>query len=67
MIIVLQVLGGGVVGCSTAFALAQRGLSVTLVERASQVATGATSRSSACIRTHYSVEPNSVLANHAGQ
>ena len=31
------VLGGGVVGCSTAFALAQRGLSVTLIERASQV------------------------------
>eukprot|EP00729_Bicosta_minor_P012274 gene12273-23630_t len=59
------VLGGGVIGCSTAFALAQRGLSVTLIERGTQVASGATSRSSACIRTHYSVEPNSVLANHA--
>ena len=59
------VLGGGVIGCSTAFALSQRGLSVGLIERGSQVGGGATARSSACIRTHYSVEPNSVLANHA--
>lgn len=47
------VLGGGVVGASTAFALAQRGLAVGLIERESQLGAGATSRSSACIRTHY--------------
>lgn len=59
------VLGGGVIGCSTAFALAERGLSVGLVEKAPQVGAGATSRSSACVRTHYSVMPNAVMANHA--
>lgn len=53
------------IGCSTAFALAERGARVALLEAGSQPGTGATSRSSACIRTHYSVTPNAVMANHA--
>ena len=59
------VLGGGVIGCSTAFALASRGAKVALLERELQVAAGTTSRSSGIIRTHYSVQPNAVMANHA--
>ncbi len=59
------VLGGGVVGCATAFALARRGAKVALLERESQLACGATARSSACIRTHYSVLPTALLANRA--
>lgn len=35
------VIGGGIAGCSTAFALANRGISVTLLERQSTLAAGA--------------------------
>jgi tRNA 5-methylaminomethyl-2-thiouridine biosynthesis bifunctional protein len=35
------VIGGGIAGCSTAFALAKRGVSVTLLERQSNIASGA--------------------------
>ena len=35
------VIGGGIAGCSTAFALAKRGISVTLLERQSNIASGA--------------------------
>lgn len=59
------VLGGGVIGCSTAFALANKGAKVALLERGTQIAGGTSSRSSGCIRTHYSVRPNAVIANHA--
>lgn len=59
------VLGGGVIGCSTAFNLARLGARVAVVEKASQVAAGATSRSSACLRIHYSVHENAALANRA--
>lgn len=35
------VIGGGIAGCATAFALAQRGIRVTLIERAAQLASAA--------------------------
>jgi tRNA 5-methylaminomethyl-2-thiouridine biosynthesis bifunctional protein len=35
------VIGGGIAGCSTAFALAQRGIEVTLIERHEKLANGA--------------------------
>jgi tRNA 5-methylaminomethyl-2-thiouridine biosynthesis bifunctional protein len=35
------VIGGGIAGCAAAHALAQRGISVTLIERAPQLASGA--------------------------
>ena len=35
------VVGGGIAGCSTAFALANRGITVTLLERQAQLASGA--------------------------
>jgi sarcosine oxidase subunit beta len=48
------VIGGGIVGCSIAWALATDGLDVTIVERASGVGMGSTSASSAIVRMHYS-------------
>jgi sarcosine oxidase subunit beta len=56
------VLGGGVIGTSIAFHLARLNAgSVLLVER-DQIASGCTAKSSAIIRTHYSIPTNSALA-----
>jgi glycine/D-amino acid oxidase-like deaminating enzyme len=59
------VLGGGVIGCATAFNLARLGAKVAVIEKGPQAGAGATSRSSACLRIHYSVPQNARLANHA--
>ncbi len=58
------VIGGGIVGTSTAFALAQRGVKVTLVER-TFLAGGPTGKSSAIIRQHYSNELTARMARHS--
>ena len=56
------VIGGGVIGCSTAFNLAKRGASkVTVLERES-ICAGGTAKSCAIVRTHYSIETNLVQA-----
>ena len=55
------VIGGGVNGASIAYALAARGVRVTLVEKAA-MASGASGRSSALIRMHYTNEWDSRLA-----
>ncbi len=47
------VIGGGIMGTSAAFRLAERGLKVTLVEK-SFLAGGSTGKSSAIVRQHYS-------------
>ena len=47
------VVGGGIMGCSTAFQLSKRGLSVAVVEK-NAICTGSTGRSSAIVRQHYS-------------
>src|SRR5438128_10450202 len=48
------IIGGGVTGCSIAYHLVQRGVrNVVLVEK-NFLASGATGKSSACIRQHYS-------------
>jgi glycine/D-amino acid oxidase-like deaminating enzyme len=58
----VAVIGGGVIGASVAFHLTKLGCKrVVLIERG-QLATGATSRSSGLIRTHYSVPVNVTLA-----
>ena len=55
------VIGGGIMGCCTAFELAQRGIRVAVLERDS-VCTGSTGRSSAIIRQHYSNELTARMA-----
>jgi sarcosine oxidase subunit beta len=48
------VVGGGCMGASTAYHLARRGLRVALVEQG-ELASGTTGRSSAIVRTHYTL------------
>jgi sarcosine oxidase subunit beta len=58
------IVGGGLMGCSTAFHLAGRGVDVTVLERGS-VGLGATGRSSAIVRQHYSNELTARMALHS--
>jgi sarcosine oxidase subunit beta len=55
------IIGGGIMGCSTAFQLAQRGLKVALLEK-DTIGQGPTGRSSAIIRQHYSNELTARMA-----
>ena len=55
------IIGGGIMGTSTAFRLAERGLKVTLVEK-SYLASGTTGKSSAIVRQHYSNEITARMA-----
>jgi sarcosine oxidase, subunit beta len=56
------VIGGGVIGCSTAYNLAKSGArNVVLLERG-EICSGGTAKSCAIVRTHYSIETN---LNHA--
>ncbi|MGH7320522.1 MAG: NAD(P)/FAD-dependent oxidoreductase, partial [Candidatus Rokuibacteriota bacterium] len=58
----IVVIGGGVIGCSTAFNLAQHGArSVVLLERKA-VCSGGTAKSCAISRTHYSIHANRLHA-----
>ena len=58
------VIGGGVNGTSTAFHLAKRGVRVTLLER-SVLAAGATGKSGALVRMHYTNRHDSALAQQS--
>ena len=56
------VIGGGVIGCSTAYNLAKYGAkNVVLLER-SDLCSGGTAKSCAIVRTHYSIESNLIHA-----
>ncbi|MBM4423900.1 MAG: FAD-binding oxidoreductase [Chloroflexi bacterium] len=55
------IIGGGIMGASTAFRLAERGVKVTLVEK-SFLAGGSTGKSSAIVRQHYSNETTACMA-----
>jgi sarcosine oxidase, subunit beta len=56
------VIGGGVIGCSTAYNLARHGAqNVVLLERGA-ICSGGTAKSCAIVRTHYSIEANLVHA-----
>jgi sarcosine oxidase subunit beta len=55
------VVGGGVMGCSIAFHLAERGVDVLVLERG-MVCSGMTARSGALVRMHYTNEPEARMA-----
>jgi len=58
------IVGAGIMGCSVAFHLARRGLSVTVLEKET-IGAGGTGRSSAIIRQHYSNELTARMALHS--
>ena len=58
------IIGGGIMGCSTAFQLAQCGLNVALLEKKT-IGEGPTGKSSAIIRQHYSNELTARMAYHS--
>jgi sarcosine oxidase, subunit beta len=55
------VVGGGVMGCSIAFHLAERGVDVLVLERGT-VCSGMTARSGGLVRTHYTNAPEASMA-----
>ena len=55
------VIGGGIMGCSAAFQLSQRGLKAAVLEKGS-IGAGPTGKSSANIRQHYSNELTARMA-----
>ena len=57
----VAIIGGGIMGCATAFELARRGLDVVVLEKG-VVGGGATGRSSAIVRQHYSHEITARMA-----
>ena len=58
------IIGAGIMGCSTAFQLAQRGLKVAVLEKEG-IGAGSTGHSSAIIRQHYSNELTARMALHS--
>jgi tRNA 5-methylaminomethyl-2-thiouridine biosynthesis bifunctional protein len=56
------VIGGGIAGCCTAFALAQRGIAVTLLERQPAIASGASGNPVAMLYPKFSAQAS--LANN---
>lgn len=61
------VIGGGLMGCSTAYYLARQGIHVTLVERRPEPGLETTARSGAIIRAHYGVPALVPLALEASR
>jgi sarcosine oxidase subunit beta len=55
------IIGGGIMGCSTALELSQRGLKVAMLER-ENIGSGGTGKSSAIVRQHYSNELTARMA-----
>ena len=56
------IIGGGVMGCSIQYNLAERGLANTLLLEKDVLASGSTSRSQAILRMHYSNEVTAQMA-----
>jgi sarcosine oxidase subunit beta len=57
------IIGGGIMGASIAFALARRGLRDVLVLEKRTVASGASGKTGALLRQHYSNRPEATLAH----
>lgn len=58
------IIGAGVIGCATAFHLAEHGMQVTVLEKGA-VGSGATGRSSSIVRRHYSNQLTARMAIHS--
>jgi len=54
----ILIIGGGVIGCSTAYNLAKSGAKNVVVLERNEICSGGTARSCAIVRTHYSIEAN---------
>jgi len=52
------IIGGGIAGCSTAYALAQKGIAVTVIERHEKIAQEASGNPIAVLYPKFSVKPN---------
>lgn len=61
------VIGGGIMGASTAWQLAKKGAGRVLLLERSTIASGATGKTGALLRQHYSNEPEALLAHHSLQ
>ncbi len=59
------VIGGGVIGCSVAFALTRLGAGRVLLLERGQIVGGTSAQSSGILRTHYSVPQNVELAQRS--
>lgn len=58
----VAVIGGGVIGCATAYTLSQYKLQVAVLEKENDIATGATRANSAIIHAGYDPEPDTLMA-----
>jgi sarcosine oxidase subunit beta len=58
----IVIIGGGVIGCSTAYALGSQGARNVVVLERNAICSGGTAKSCAICRTHYSIEPNRLHA-----
>lgn len=58
------IVGGGIMGCCSAFELTQRGFTVAVLEK-SAIGAGSTGKSSAIIRQHYSNELTARMARYS--
>ena len=56
------VVGGGVLGCSTAYNLAKHGAKKVILLERNELASGGTGKSCAILRTHYSIRANLIHA-----
>ena len=63
----IVIIGGGVVGCATAFQLTALGARDVLLLERGQIGQGTSAQSSGILRTHYSVPQNVELAQRAWQ
>ncbi len=58
----VAIIGGGVIGCATAYKLSKYNLKVCVIEKENDVALGATRANSAIIHAGYDPEPNTLMA-----